>query len=288
MIYTLHLVFIFFLVIPTEEQQKAATDFLRKYNNDINKLVLGATEAAWKNSINITEHNSLLAKGASIEFSNIMKIIRKNASMIKLENVNSDTKRQFSLLLTTMASSNPEIVKNVSTLGSIMANIYSTARVRFNNSIIKSTNVSSEISYLSLDKHLTAIMSSSTNSKELLYAWKGWRDAVGPQLKKHYTEYVKLSNFGAREHKFEDAGDYKRKVYEVDNLQNIAELFWNELQPFYEEVHAYVRHRLIHIYPNLVKDGEPIPAHLLGNMWAQSWENIFPLVTPYPSKIIFY
>jgi len=24
----------------------------------------------------------------------------------------------------------------------------------------------------------------------------------------------------------------------------------------------------------------PIPAHLLGNMWAQEWENIYPLVRP--------
>ena len=27
---------------------------------------------------------------------------------------------------------------------------------------------------------------------------------------------------------------------------------------------------------------DPIPAHLSGNMWAQSWENIYDLVAPYP------
>ena len=28
----------------------------------------------------------------------------------------------------------------------------------------------------------------------------------------------------------------------------------------------------------------PIPAHLLGNMWAQSWVNIYDLVEPYKGK----
>ncbi len=28
----------------------------------------------------------------------------------------------------------------------------------------------------------------------------------------------------------------------------------------------------------------PIPAHLLGNMWAQSWNNLGSILTPYPNK----
>ena len=28
----------------------------------------------------------------------------------------------------------------------------------------------------------------------------------------------------------------------------------------------------------------PIPGHLLGNMWAQSWTNLADLATPYPKK----
>ena len=31
-----------------------------------------------------------------------------------------------------------------------------------------------------------------------------------------------------------------------------------------------------------VPDGKPIPAQLLGNMWAQQWGEIYPLVEPYP------
>ena len=33
-------------------------------------------------------------------------------------------------------------------------------------------------------------------------------------------------------------------------------------------------------YGDVVPAAGPIPAHLLGNMWAQDWENIYPLVAP--------
>jgi peptidyl-dipeptidase A len=34
----------------------------------------------------------------------------------------------------------------------------------------------------------------------------------------------------------------------------------------------------------VVPDGKPIPAHLLGNMWAQTWGNVYPLVEPYRTE----
>ena len=55
-------------------------------------------------------------------------------------------------------------------------------------------------------------------------------------------------------------------------------------QPLYEQLHAYVRHRLYETYGEIVDPEGPIPAHLLGNMWAQSWVNIADLVKPYPNK----
>ena len=277
-----------FIIVVTNAQQKEATEFLKDYNSRISALEFRSNDDEWIKATNITVYNNMIFQKSSVEFSALMKQFRHNASRITRDNIDANSKRQFKLLLSTMTSSNQEIVKNVSAVGLLMEDIYSKGKIPFDSSIIKSINVSDGTTYLTLDKHLSQVLAKSRDTKELLYVWKGWRDAVGPQLKMKYKEFVILSNFGAWEHKFNDAGDYNRKKYEVDNLQEIAETFWNELKPFYEEVHAFVRHRLTHIYPNLVKEGEHIPAHLLGNMWAQSWDNIFPLVTPYPSKIIFY
>ena len=275
-----------FIIVVTNAHQKQATAFLKDYNSRISALGFRQRDDAWMKATNITAHNNMVYVNSSVEFSALMKQFRINASSIVMDNVGADSKRQFKLLLSTMASSNQQIVKNVSAVGSIMKDIYSKGKIHFVSSIIKSINISDGTTYLTFNKHLSQVMAKSRDTKELLYVWKGWRDAVGPQLKNKYKEFVRLSNVGAREHKCKDAGDYKRKKYEVDNLQEIAETFWNELKPFYEEVHAFVRHRLTRIYPNLVKEAEPIPAHLLGNMWAQTWENIFPLVTPYPGKVI--
>src|SRR5207248_2029455 len=56
---------------------------------------------------------------------------------------------------------------------------------------------------------------------------------------------------------------------------------WQQVRPLYVSLHAYVRKRLRETYgPAAVPERGPIPAHLLGNMWAQEWGNVFPLVAP--------
>ena len=56
---------------------------------------------------------------------------------------------------------------------------------------------------------------------------------------------------------------------------------WQQLKPLYDALHAHVRASLARHYGKEVVPEEGfIPAHLLGNMWAQSWANIYPLVAP--------
>lgn len=64
-----------------------------------------------------------------------------------------------------------------------------------------------------------------------------------------------------------------------------SEALWQQLKPLYLQLHAYVRRELRKKYGESVvsKDG-PIPAHLLGNMWAQTWTNIADFAIPYPGK----
>jgi peptidyl-dipeptidase A len=51
----------------------------------------------------------------------------------------------------------------------------------------------------------------------------------------------------------------------------------------YEALHCHVRDTLAgHYGEDRVSREGPIPAHLLGNMWAQSWSNIYDLLEPYP------
>lgn len=62
--------------------------------------------------------------------------------------------------------------------------------------------------------------------------------------------------------------------------EKVISLF-NKVKPLYKELHAYVRYKLVEKYPHRFNASGGIPAHLLGNVWAQEWQNIFPLVKPY-------
>jgi peptidyl-dipeptidase A len=63
------------------------------------------------------------------------------------------------------------------------------------------------------------------------------------------------------------------------------ERLWRDTRQLYDRLHCYVRARLRKKYgADKIAEGAPIPAHLLGNMWAQDWSNIYDLVEPYPGQ----
>jgi peptidyl-dipeptidase A len=74
-----------------------------------------------------------------------------------------------------------------------------------------------------------------------------------------------------------------------DSFIQEVERLWAEVRPLYLSLHAYVRTRLGERYGTKLVPGDgPIPAHLLGNMWAQEWGNIYPLVKPREDRDLGY
>jgi peptidyl-dipeptidase A len=126
------------------------------------------------------------------------------------------------------------------------------------------------------------ILATSRDPKELLAAWEGWH-AIAPPMKNRYTRMVELSNQGAREMGFADVGAMWRSNYDMPPADFAKELdrLWEQVRPLYVSLHAYVRWKLAEKYgKDVVREDEPIPAHLLGNMWSQEWNNIYPLLAP--------
>jgi len=125
-------------------------------------------------------------------------------------------------------------------------------------------------------------LAKSRDPKQASDMWVGWHK-VGAPMKDRYARFVELSNQGARELGFADTGALWRSNYDMTPEQFSAELerLWTQVEPLYKELHAYVRRRLVAKYGAAAdrKDGM-IPAHLLGNMWAQEWGNIYDLVAP--------
>ena len=134
---------------------------------------------------------------------------------------------------------------------------------------------------LDLD-HLERVMAHSRSPAELLETWAGWHSIARP-LRGGYSRLVELATEGAQAVGFDDLGLLWRSAYDVPPEEFEAQLdaLWDQLRPLYESLHAYVRTRLSRQYgPGVVSPVGPLPAHLLGNMWAQEWQQIYPLVAP--------
>jgi peptidyl-dipeptidase A len=126
------------------------------------------------------------------------------------------------------------------------------------------------------------LMAESRDPKALAELWTGWR-RIAPPMRARYTRFVDLTNKGARELGFADTGAMWRSNYDMppDQFSTEIERLWQQVRPFYVSLHAYVRRRLVERYgAAVVPPGGPIPAHLLGNPWAQEWGNIYELVAP--------
>jgi peptidyl-dipeptidase A len=126
------------------------------------------------------------------------------------------------------------------------------------------------------------VMAKSRDAAELEDAWVGWR-TISPPMRPLYTRQVELLNQGARDLGFADLSDLWRSNYDMTAAQFSADMErqWELVKPLYSALQCHVRARLTEQYgEDVMGDDGTIPAHLLGNMWAQSWGNVYDLVAP--------
>ncbi len=129
---------------------------------------------------------------------------------------------------------------------------------------------------------LEEIMTSSRDKEELLAAWKGWR-TISPAMKPKYAKMVELANEGAKNLGFKDTGAMWRSQYDMpaDDFSKELDNQFKQVKPLYEALQCHVRAKLTEHYgKEAMGDDGMIPAHLLGNMWAQSWGNVYDIVKP--------
>ncbi|MEA2571032.1 MAG: peptidyl-dipeptidase [Acidobacteriota bacterium] len=129
---------------------------------------------------------------------------------------------------------------------------------------------------------ITEIMQTSRDPKRLLEVWNGWHTVSKP-MRAPYSRFVELTNEGAHELGYKDAGAMWRSKYDMPPDAFTAEVdrLWTQVKPLYDSLHCYVRWNLTKKYgADVVPPGKPIPAHLLGNIWAQEWGNVYDVVKP--------
>ncbi|KAH9498640.1 hypothetical protein Btru_007070 [Bulinus truncatus] len=261
---------------PTISDVDRAEEFLRRYNTEAEKWRHAQAEAEFDYESNLTDENKNKKIKAELDLAKFELEKQKEAWQYNITGMPDNIKRQFKFIrdIGQSAQSNQTKIRQLEDAKLEMQSIYGKAKV-----CLKSGQC------LSLEPELTQLMAESRDYDELLAAWKGWRDVTGPKMKKNYTEYTELYNEAIRLSCFKDGGEYWRSWYDSATFQEDIAQLYSQIQPLYEQLHAYVRRKLKGIYP---KDKFPasghIPAHILGDMWAQHWTEIVNDTAPYPDK----
>jgi len=255
-----------------------AKKFVDEAEETMRLQAVETTLASWGYESNITDATQKISEAASTKDSLSRQKYGKLAQEFNLSKIrDKEVKRKLKLMKNIGTSALPEDkLKKFISLTSNMGKTYSTAKV---------LEYGSSNKQLSLEPDLTLTLAKSRDAQELKYYWEQWRESSGKQIKDMYHTYVGLYDEAAKLNGFKDASIMKVDPYESDTFQEEMEETWLGLKPLYEQLHAYVRSKLHAFYgKDIVKNSGPLPAHLLGNMWAQSWSNIADILKPYPNK----
>ncbi len=259
---------------PTAEEAKI---FLDKAEARLFDLMEEAGRAAWVQATYITSDTETLAARANQrQIEAVVELVKesKRFDRVKLPVELERKMKLLKLSLTLAAPSDPKESQELTRIAAGMEAAYGKGR---------SCPEGEKDPSKCLDiQGVTRVMASSRNPAELLQVWRGWHQ-VGAPMRKDYQRFVELANKGAREIGFADMGAMWRSKYDMppEDFAKEVDRLWEQVRPLYVSLHAYVRNRLREKYgDSVVPANGPIPAHLLGNMWAQSWENLYPLVAP--------
>jgi peptidyl-dipeptidase A len=250
-----------------------ARQFLDEAQSRMLDLSIEANRAEWVKSTYITEDTEILAAHADQKMIDANVEYAKQATRFDGLTLPADLARQLKILklsLTIATPSNPKESEELTHIVTSMEGAYGKGKYC----------PPGQPKCLDVED-ITRIMAESRDPNQLLDVWRGWH-AIAPPIRKDFTRYVELSNKGARELGFADNGAMWRSGYDMppDDFAREVDRLWNQVRPLYLSLHAYVRSKLREKYSDRVPASGPIPADLLGNIWAQTWDNVYPLVAP--------
>ena len=255
-----------------------AESFIENAESRLLALWIDAGRAAWVQNNFITDDTNLLAASANAKVMAATTELAADAAQFNELILPPNLERKLTLLKTSLAAVAPSETTMQSELAGLMTEM---------ESIYGQGEYcpSGEEECLDLPT-MERMFAEIRETDELLAIWSGWRE-VSPEMRPLYERFVELSNAGAQELGFTDTGEMWRSAYDMpaDDFTQELERLWSQVRPLYESLHCYVRAELGQEYGTAVvpEDGL-IPAHLLGNMWSQTWANIYDIVGPSPSR----
>ena len=260
---------VLFAASPTIEDARTFLDNAEKILLTLN---IESGHADWIRANFITYDSEILSAAADERAIAEGVRLAKGATRFDGLKLPADMARKMMLLklgLTLAAPADPALSAEVTRLGASLEGAYGKGKW------CPAQNECQDV------EDITRTMANSTNPKDLLNAWNGWHK-ISPPMRKDFARFVELSNQGARELGFKDTGAMWRAKYDMapDDFSRELDRLWEQVRPLYISLHAYVRWKLREKYGDIVPANGPIPAYLLGNIWAQDWTNVYKTVAP--------
>ena len=253
---------------------KDAEEFVGKVEADLVKENEYSNRAGWIAATFITDDTNWLSAKVSAELGTLAVARAKRAATFDHVTVDPVTRRKLDILkrgLTLPAPDRPGASEELAKIEVDLDTTYSTGKV----------HAHAQGKDLTLDD-VEDIMRTSRDPAELKALWEGWH-AIAPPMSKDYARMVGLANEGAKELGYAETGILWRSWYDMppEEFAKTVEGLWSQLEPMYKNLQCYARARLNDKYGDAVQPRTgPIRADLLGDMWAQTWGNVYDLLAP--------
>ena len=259
-----------------------ARAFVAELDKEVRRLYVDASVTAWANETDITPaHEDAASKAGAEQAKGITRLIKAAQKFGPiLGKLDAPTRRQLQLLKFAgqPAPDDPAQADELAKTATEMSSIYGKGKV------------CADPNKPATCKDLTAldkILQTTRKPGEALAVWKGWHDNVGHAERDLFVKYVGLANAGARAIGFSSVASMWKSGYDMPEEAFAAETdrLFTQMKPLYEQLHCYTRRKLNKKYGDKVvgKTG-PIPAHLTGNMWAQTWGYLGKDLEPFPGQ----
>jgi len=264
---------------------KEAQDFVKKLDGDLRKLLVRQSTAEWIKSTYITDDTERNAAALNEDLMAYNTQAIKASLRFKGLKLDPETERMLYLLRVSSplpAPSDEAKRAELAALAAKLEGLYGKGKW-CGKGYVPGADPKRDAQQCKDLQALSRVLAKGGSYEAQLEAWAGWHE-TSKEMRPLYERLVQLSNEGAKEFGAADLGDLWRSAYDMTpaEFEQETDRLWNQVKPLYDQLHCYVRAKLSKRYgADKVPATGPIPAHLLGNMWAQEWTNIYPLVEPY-------
>ena len=262
-----------FLAGCAPNPQELADEFLETYSGLTQRLYAIAAEANWKSATDVTEQHvgeRIGAEQAMAAFTGSPWAIETARGLLarpaRLDDLSARQLRKVLLFAAEYPGTIPEVVA-----ARVAAEARQSAALdSFEFCAARGPDGCREVV---TPNGIDRILVESRDEAERRQAWEVSKQ-VGPVLKQGVAELRDLRNQVAREMGYDSffalqVADYDMTVPE---MMEMMESFVEDLKPLYEQLHAWVRRELAQRYGRDAP--ERIPAHWIGNRWAQAWPGL--------------